>query len=267
MPRVDLGPVGAVVDPGPGLPKTAGEVEAAGFPTIWLSGGPMESLDQVTTAVTATSTARIGTSILSVDRFGADAVRSLYAELDAAHPGRLVLGLGGAHGAKPLATLRSYLDALDGVPRESLILSALGPRMLELARDRAAGAIPVLVTPDYTAQARAVLGGDTTLAVEQMVVLDTDADRARGLARQPLSFLRRNPGYAANFRRMGFTADEVEDLPDRLVDALVAWGDAEAIAARVAEHRAAGADHVAVLPLADDPAQWRLLASALLPAR
>jgi probable F420-dependent oxidoreductase len=264
MPRIELSPIGAVIDPGPDLAATAAEVEAAGFPTIWLSGGPMQSLDQVTTAMTATRSARIGTSIVSVDRFDADAVRSLYSELEAAHPGRLVLGLGGAHGAKPLATLRAYLDALDGVPRESLILSALGPRMLELARDRASGAIPVLVTPDYTAQARAALGDDATLAIEQMVVLDTDTERARGLARQPLSFLSKNPGYAGNFERMGFTEDDVRDLSDRLVDGLIAWGDADAIAARVAEHRAAGADHVAVLPLADDLSQWRPLAASLL---
>jgi probable F420-dependent oxidoreductase len=264
MARIELGPVGAVINPGPEVGVGAAAAEAAGFPTIWITGGPMESLDQVTAAVAATSTARIGTSIISVDRFDAQAVGRLYAELQASHPGRVVLGLGGAHGAKPLTTLRTYLDALDGVPREALLLSALGPRMLELARDRASGAIPVLVTADYTARARAALGDDSALAVELMTVLDTDPGRARDLARQPLSFLRTNPGYAANFRRMGFSDDEIEAVPDRMVDALVAWGDAEAIAARVEEHRRAGADHVAVLPLADDPAQWQPLASTLL---
>lgn len=265
MPRTELGPIGAVVNPGPGLETNAVEAEAAGFSTVWLAGGPLESLDQVTAAMTATRTVRIATSIVSVDRFGAEAVRALYAELETTHPGRLVLGIGGAHGAKPLTTLRAYLDALDGVPRESLVLSALGPRMLELARDRAAGAIPVVITPEYAAQARATLGGDATLAVELMTVLDTDAERARGLARQPLSFFRTNPGYAANFRRMGFTDEDVQQLSDRLVDALIPWGDADAIAKRAAEHHAAGADHVAVFPLADDPSQWRPLATALLP--
>ncbi|HET6663207.1 MAG TPA: LLM class flavin-dependent oxidoreductase, partial [Acidimicrobiales bacterium] len=146
-------------------------------------------------------------------------------------------------------------------------MAALGPRMLDLARDRAAGAFPVLVTPDYTARARARLGADTTLAIEQLVVLDTDPQRARQLARRPLGFLGRLPGYQASFRRMGFADDEIEQVGDRLVDALVAWGDADAVAARAAEHRDAGADHVAISVVTDPGAQpveeWRELAARL----
>ncbi|HEX6445618.1 MAG TPA: TIGR03620 family F420-dependent LLM class oxidoreductase [Streptosporangiales bacterium] len=268
MPRVDLGPIGAVISPDPTPPASAAaaaEVEAAGFPTIWLAGGGLESLEQVTAAVAGTREARISTAIISVDRFGAPDVAATYAALQGEHPGRFVAGLGGAHGAKPLATLRSYLDTLDTVPRESIVLSALGPRMLELARDRAAGAIPVLITPEYAARARETLGDDATLAVQLLVALEPDAERARAIARQPISFLRTVPGYAANFRRMGFTDDDIEQLTDRLVDALVACGDADTIAARVAEYRAAGADHVAVMPVAGDGTHWQALASALLP--
>ncbi|MBO0828839.1 MAG: TIGR03620 family F420-dependent LLM class oxidoreductase [Streptosporangiales bacterium] len=267
MPRIELGPLGAVISPAPDPVTTAAaaaEVEGAGFPTIWLAGGALESLEQVTAAVTATRSARIGTAIISVDRFGAADVASRYADLQGEHPGRFVVGLGGAHGAKPLATLRAYLDTLDTVPRESIVLSALGPRMLELARDRSSGAIPVLVTPEYAARARETLGDDATLAVQLMVVLETDAERARAAARQPLSFLRQVPGYSANFRRMGFTDDDIEQLSDRIVDALVAWGDGDEIAARVAQFHAAGADHVTVMPLVTDPSPWKALGSALL---
>lgn len=268
MPRISLAPVGAVISPEPEPMATAAvaaEVEGAGFPTLWLAGGALDSLEQVTAAVTGTRTARIGTSIISVDRFGAADVASRYAELQGEYPGRFVVGLGGAHGAKPLATLRAYLDTLDTVPRESIVLAALGPRMLQLARDRSSGAVPVLVTPEYAATARATLGEDRTLAVQLMVVLETDPDRARALARQPLGFLRTIPGYGANFRRMGFTDDDVDQLSDRMVDALVAWGDGDEIAARVARFHAAGADHVAVMPLDTGPSTWQALASALVP--
>jgi probable F420-dependent oxidoreductase len=267
MPRIDLGPIGAVISPDPTPPASAAvaaEVEAAGFPTIWLAGSSLQSLEQITGAVAGTRSARVSTAILSVDRFGAGDVAATYAALQGEHPGRFVAGLGGAHGAKPLSTLRAYLDTLDTVPRESIVLSALGPRMLELARDRASGAIPVLITPEYAARARATLGDDTTLAVQLMVALEADADRARTIARQPISYLRTVPGYGANFRRMGFTDEDIEQLTDRLVDGLVAWGDADAVAARVAEYHAAGADHVAVMPITGDPSPWRPLAAALL---
>lgn len=268
MPRIDLDRVGAVINPDPSPAATAAvaaEVDGAGFPTIWLAGGALESLEQITAAVAGTRAARIGTSIISVDRFAAADVAARYAGLQGEQPGRFVVGLGGAHGAKPLTTLRAYLDTLDTVPQESIVLSALGPRMLELARDRAAGAIPVLVTPEYAATARETLGDDATLAVQLMVVLETDPGRARAVARQPISFLRTIPGYAANFRRMGFGDEDIEQPTDRLVDALVAWGDADAIATRVAAFHAAGADHVAVMPLDADPSPWQVLGSALLP--
>jgi probable F420-dependent oxidoreductase len=197
----------------------------------------------------------------------------LYAELEAAHPGRFVVGLGGAHGPNPLATLGVYLDRLDSGPRPvppgARVMAALGPRMLDLARDRAAGAFPVLVTPEYTARARARLGDDTTLAVEQLVVVETDPQRARQIARGPLGFFGRVPAYQANFRRMGYTDDEATQLGDRLVDGVVAWGDADTVAARVTEHRQAGADHVAVSLITDSPHaqvvdQWRQLATRLV---
>jgi hypothetical protein len=116
------------------------------------------------------------------------------------------------------------------VPRSACVLAALGPRMLDLARDRTAGALPVLVTPEYTAQARARLGADALLVIQQLVILDADAARARAAARGPIGYLRDvEGGYRRHFRRMGFTEEDITQLSDRLVDALVVWGDLDTI--------------------------------------
>ena len=268
MTTIDLGPTGAVLSPGEeGFAATAGELERIGYSTIWLTGGPMEALSQVADAVTATDSARIATGIIPVDRFRSEDVAALYKRLEADAPGRFVVGLGGAHGADPLGTLSAYLDRLDGtIPRDRRVMAALGPKMMGLARDRAAGAFPVLVTPDRVRQAKATLP-DTTLAVEQLVVLDTDPASARATARGPLGFLGQVPAYQSSFRRMGFADADIADLGDALVDGLVAWGDAAAIADRVSALRDAGADHVAisVVSASSQPSldEWRAVAAAV----
>jgi probable F420-dependent oxidoreductase len=272
MTKLDLGRVGAVIDPGDAgrLADAALALEAAGYGTIWVTGGPLQALDQLVEVVRATSTARVASGILSVDRFPADDVAALYADLESSHPGRFVLGLGGAHGARPFATLSAYLDRLDaaGVPASRRIMGALGPRMIELAAERAAGAFPVLVTPEYTVDARARLGADPTLAVEQLVALAGDAAQARELALQPLGFLATLPQYQASFRRQGFTDGEIAGRANRLVDALVPGGTAARAAHAVTAQLGAGADHVAVSvvsggPAADSLDEWRELAAAL----
>jgi probable F420-dependent oxidoreductase len=171
---------------------------------------------------------------------------------------------------RPFATLGAYLDRLDaaGVASTARIMAALGPRMLDLARERASGALPVLVTPDYTAWARERLGDDRTLAVQQFVAPEADPARARSLARGPLGFLANAPAYQASFRRMGFTDQEITERGDRLVDALVAWGEPASIAAHLPQHLDAGADHVIISPVTDpaDPLSvepWRKLAEHL----
>ena len=273
MPKIELGPIGAVVNPGEGnaFVETAVELEQLGYTTIWLTGGPLTNLSQIAEVVRATKTVRVASGIISVDRFGADDVAGLFAGLQATHPGRFIVGLGGAHGPNPLPTLTAYLDRLDSVPTTSRVMAALGPRMLDLARDRAAGAFPVLVTPEYTARARSRLGPGATLAIEQLVVIETDLHRARAIARGTLGFLGQVPAYQASFRRMGFTEDEITQLADRLVDALVASGDADSVAAAISRQLNAGADHVAISVITDAPQaqsvhQWRQLAERLIAA-
>ena len=271
MTKIDVGTVGALVPPG--QEDLAAAVDRLGYSTVWLPGGPLERLDQVTAAVEATRHARVATGIVPVDRFDAADAARLYADLEAAHPGRFVLGLGGAHGPGPLTTLGAYLDRLDEdppvVPVGRRLLAALGPRMLDLARDRTSGALPVVVTTDYVADARARLGDATTLAVMQLVVLEADADRARATSRSgPLAFLTQAPAYRASLVRQGFGDAEIDGLADPVVDALVAWGDADSVAADLRRRLDAGADHIAVSLLDPaDTAAWEQLADALGLAR
>jgi probable F420-dependent oxidoreductase len=181
------------------------------------------------------------TSIIPADVYAPGEVTRLYAELQAGAPGRFIAGLGGPQVPRPLRPLNDYLDQLDQgeppVPASRRILAALGPRKLELARERAAGAVLLLVTPDYVRTGRRILGAQATLAVSLMAVLQADAARAREAARGPLRFLSGVAGYRASFTRMGFTASDIDGLSDELVDRLVAWGTTDAITARVNEHR------------------------------
>jgi probable F420-dependent oxidoreductase len=268
----ELGPVGAVVEPNTeGTFVDAGkQLEQLGFPTIWVIGGPLEGLGQLGLLIDGTQTARIASGILAADRFAADDVAAFYQAVDATQPGRFVLGLGGARGPDSFASLNAYLDRLDerGVPAGRRIMAALGPRSLDLARERAAGAFPVLVTPEYTGQARERLGKGPTLAVEQFAIVEADPERARAVGRGPLGFMSQLPFYQASFRRQGFDDSDIADVSDRLVDGLVAWGDVDSVAARITEHHAAGADHVAVILMSATPDLptdgWAALAESLL---
>ncbi|MGW4523512.1 TIGR03620 family F420-dependent LLM class oxidoreductase [Amycolatopsis sp. NPDC004378] len=251
-----LGPLGAThtaLDTEAAV-ATAAELEELGYATLWLPGGQGNNLPRIAEVVRGTSRIQVASGILSVDRVPSAEVASTYADLPA---GRFVVGLGGAHGARPLATMNDYLDELEEtVPASARILSALGPRMLGLARDRASGAYPYLVTTDYVASAREILGTGPRLSVLLNVVAEPDPARVREVVRGgSLKFLAGVPGYAANFRRMGFTDADVAELSDRLVDGLTVWGDFDAVVARLREFRAAGADQV-VVPLSDLPREW-----------
>lgn len=257
--RLELGPVGIALDvlPGDEHLNQAAELEHLGYRTLWLPGGQIDDLSQISKIICATTTVRVGAAILSVDRYRPEIVAAFYAEMQGAAPDRLVVGLGGPQQPKPLQVMAEYLTSLDTidppVPAARRMLAALGPRKLELARDRCAGAIPLLVTPEYTASARQILGGESDLVIDQMVVLDTTAARARETARGPLRFLSTVSGYPANFARMGLSAGDISGLSDRLVDALIAWGDIDSIVDRITSHLQAGADQVVVTVLTQDP--------------
>jgi probable F420-dependent oxidoreductase len=175
---------------------------------------------------------------------------------------------------RPYSAMREYLSALDSasdpVPAGARVLAALGPKMLELSRERAAGAHPYLVTVEHTAKAREILGGNALLAPELKVVLDPDLDSARATARNYLRFYLPMPNYTNNLVRLGFGEDDFRDGgSDRLLDAVLALGDADTIAARAADFLAAGADHLAIQVVTGDPQHdlpleaWRRLAWAL----
>lgn len=250
MPRMDLGPIAVALDVSADTYlEDAVELEKLGYAALWQGGGQLTTLDPLADVIRATSTIQVGPAIIALDVHGPEAVASLYADVDRTDPERLIVGLGGPQqGAKPLAAMNAFLDRLDAatppVPVDRRILAALGPRKLELARERFAGAMTLLTTPDYTASAREILGPDSTLIVEDLVAFDSDPSRARELVRGTVGFLAGVGGYAANFRRMGFADADIDNVSDRLIDAIVAWGDAEAIAARVRAHLDAGADQV-----------------------
>jgi probable F420-dependent oxidoreductase len=260
------------------IAEAAAELEELGYGTIWVGGSPSPA--HVVPLLRATSRITVATGILSIWQHEAADVAAQRAELNRAHPGRFVLGLGVSHSHlagqyhRPYSAMRDYLSALDAapepVPADGRVLAALGPRMLELSRDRAAGAHPYLVTVEHTATARDVLGEHALLAPELKVVLDPDLERARRTARDYLGFYLPMPNYTNNLLRLGFAEDDFRDGgSDRLVDALFALGDAEAIAERVDAYLSAGADHLAIQVVTDQPAdalprrEWRRLAEAL----
>ncbi|MFI8216098.1 LLM class F420-dependent oxidoreductase [Streptomyces sp. NPDC085932] len=259
------------------LAEAAAELEELGFGAVWLGGS--SSAAHAVPLIEATSTLTVGTSIQSIWQHEPDASGAAFAELESAHPGRFVLGLGVSHARlaeqyrRPYSALVSYLDGLDaaGVPVDRRALAALGPKSLRLTRDRAAGTIPYLVTPEHTAHAREVLGEGPLLAPELAVVPETDPVRARALAREFLEFYLSLPNYTNNFLRHGFTEEDLKDGgSDRLVDALFAWGDETAVRARIDAFFEAGADHVALQVIDGEPRDalprktWRDLAALLL---
>ncbi|MGW0414696.1 LLM class F420-dependent oxidoreductase [Streptomyces collinus] len=235
------------------IAEAAAELEQLGYGAAWLGGSSAPR--HAAPLLEATSRLVVGTSIQSIWQYEAEESAAGFAELESAHPGRFLLGLGVSHAKladqyrRPYSALVGYLDALDtaGVPAGRRVLAALGPKTLELSRDRSAGAIPYLVTPEHTARAREILGETPLLAPEFAVVLETDPATARALAREHLSMYLALPNYTNSFRRLGYTDDDLADGgSDRLVDALYAWGDESRIHTRLTAFHEAGADHVAI---------------------
>lgn len=251
------------------------ELSELGYSTLWLGGSPSADLRIVEELLDRSSDLVVATGIASVWDPPPEVAAASYHRVNGRHPERVLVGLGASHEfligaayARPYSKIVSYLDGLDAAPEplpvDRRVLAALGPRTLRLAAGRAAGAHPYLVTPEHTATAREILG-DGLLAPEQKVVLEPDPGKARALARDGIALYLGLPNYVDSLRRLGFTDDDLAAPgSDRLVDALVAWGDAEAVRARIDEHRDAGADHVAVQILNEDKlAVLRALAPVL----
>jgi probable F420-dependent oxidoreductase len=265
----------------------ARRVEQLGYSALWLPDTVgRDPFTHIAHLADVTSTLVFATGIASIFHRHAGPMKQAANTLAEQTGGRFVLGLGVSHGpmveglrkldySKPLSQMREYLATMDASPYSSVppetapprLLAALGPKMLELARDAADGAHPYWTTPRHTAQAREILGADKLLCVEQKVVLSTDASRAREAAVRALTPYATLPNYENTWRRLGFTEEQIEHRDDAFVDAVVAWGDADTIRARLREHYDAGASHVCIQPVPVDPARgvdWACL-EALAP--
>lgn len=273
-----LGPYGIWRPVSMVTPDLAAELERLGFGALWLGGSPRADLAIVDKLLAATNELVVATGIVNMWQSDAHEVAASYARIEARHPGRFLLGVGTGHReaikqyAKPYDTIAAYVDVLlaDGVPAGSLVLAALGPKMLRLAAERTAGAHPYLVTPAYVEQAREIMGAGPLLAVEHKAVIEPDPHAARAIGRprvhRPYLGL---VNYTSNLRRLGWSDEHLAgEGSDELIDALVARGDPDQVAAQLSEFLDAGADHVCVQLLhaetdADPVPGYRQLAAAL----
>jgi probable F420-dependent oxidoreductase len=254
--RDHLGRFGVWLGSSQVTPELALGLERLGYGTLWLGGSPSGELTQVDELLDATTNLALATGIVNMWKDDAHTVAASFRRIEEHYPGRFLLGVGAGHReatqeyAKPYDTLARYVDVLraDGVPADSLVLAALGPRVLRLSAERAGGAHPYLVPPEHTRQARKILGPGPLLAPEQKVVLEADPEKARAIGRPRVQ----NPylglvNYTSNLRRLGWSEEDLAGGgSDALIDALVAHGSGEQVAARLAEHFDAGADHVCV---------------------
>jgi probable F420-dependent oxidoreductase len=294
---MDLGRIGIWTyqlnyQPASKVREVAAELEELGYGTLWIGEAAYrEPLTHAGFLLSATNRMVVATGIANI--WARDPLMMTAAQLTLAeaYPERFLLGLGVSHARlvegirghqyqRPFAAMRRYLDEMDEAAQAyraakpeatpPRVLAALGPRMLALAAERAWGAHPYLVTPDHTAKVRSALGPNRWLLPEQAVVLETNREQARAIGRRHISRYLDLPNYTNNWRRLGFTDDDlVEKGSNRLVDALVAWGDVETVSERVKDHLHAGADHVCVQVFSAEPhrlplAEWRSLAIAML---
>lgn len=293
-PNIDIGTYGiwtAALDMQPSVVARAAvaELDELGFGAVWIPETVFrEPFVHAALLLGGSSRIKVATGI--VNRYGRDplACNAAMQTLNEAFPGRFLLGLGVSHEhlvawvrkhdySRPYSGMVDYLDAMEharffaptGEPPAQMVLAALGPRMLRLAAERTAGALPYFVPPEHTAVARDLMGPGPLLAVEQMVVLEVDPSTARSTARRHMAVYLQAPNYTRNLARFGFGDDDVADGgSDRLVDAIVARGTMDDVLARVREHLDAGADHVCIQVLHPDTAhlplpEWRELSGAL----
>ena len=241
--------------------------EGLGYDALWYPEGTgYESFSFAGLVLSETERLRAASGIANI--YARDAIAAIagHDSLNNFHGDRFVLGLGVSHVplvegfrghtyAKPVATMRAYLDAMEATalsiptPERNVVLAALGPRMLALAAERTRGAHPYNVTPEHTARAREIVGADAWLCVEQKVCLTTEASRARAVAAQALAIYLPLANYRNNWLSLGFGEDDLSGQgSDRFLDAMVAWGSAEALRGRIRDHFDAGASHVCIQP-------------------
>jgi probable F420-dependent oxidoreductase len=292
---VTLGRIGiwtSTLDSQPALKAQAAarELERMGYAAIWFPESVRrEAVSNAGLLLAATSRIVVATGIANIYARDAMTMAAGQKTLAEAYPGRFLLGLGVSHRSnveqvrghtygRPVATMRAYLEAMSKAPYQSVepaekpetVLAALGPNMLKLAAEQTAGAHPYFVPVEHTRRARDVLGQAALLAPEQAVVLETDPERARAVARGHTERYLRLPNYVNNLRRLGYTEEDVAGRgSDRLVDDVVAWGDVDQVSSRIRAHFEAGADHVCVQVIREDQTalpleEWKALADQLL---
>ena len=271
------------------MQETAAELEELGYGALWYGEATgREALTKAGLLLAGTKRIVVATGIANI--YGRDPVTMVAGQktLAEAYPNRFLLGLGVSHiplveklrghrYEKPVPAMRAYLDAMDQAPYQAVppgpksprVLAALGPLMLKLSAERADGAHPYNSTPEHTRQARQLLGPNPYLCPEQAIILETDPAKARAIARKFLAIYLGLPNYTNNFLRLGFQESDISGGgSDKLIDAVVAWGDLKTTLNRIREHHSAGADHVCIQVLTDESKtfpmrEYRELASAI----
>jgi len=252
----------------------AREVESLGYGSLWVGGSPSGDLQIVEDVIAATKSIGVATGIVNMWREDADAVAGSYHRIQERHPDRFLLGVGIGHPEataeyrSPFETMVSYLAELAaaGVPRQRIIVAALGPRSLRLAGQRTVGSHPYFTTPRHTRLAREIVGEGVVVAPEQTVVVDDDRDRAREVARPFAARYLGLVNYRNSLLREGWAQEDLENGgSEQLLDQVVLIGAASQVADGIRAHVEAGADHVSIQVLGDDPmVGYRALARELL---
>lgn len=285
--RIGLWAVDFDLQPMTKAQEAIAQVEEMGYGAVWVPEATIrEPFASTALLLSATKKMVLATGIASLHARTAQTMQAGWKTLTEAFPDRFLLGIGVSHAPmvqgvhkgnydKPYSTMVEYLDAMDNgiffaaapTTAPQRVLAALGPKMLKLAAERGAGAHPYFTPVEHTAFARETMGTGALLAPELAVVLETDATKAREIARKYMTTYTRLPNYTNNLKRFGFTEDEITKQEDRLVDAIVAWGSLDTVVAAVKGHLDAGADHVCIQVLTDKPGtlpmrEWQELADA-----
>ena len=253
----------------PEAAASAKRIESLGYDTLWLPETVGKNPFVLAAWLLANTTRlKVATGIANIYHREPTVSRALQYTLGEQSADRFIMAIGVSHkplveGVRkleygpPVATMRNYLEQMDTAPYTAVrnendpltLIAALGPKMLELAKTHTQGAHPYFTGPSHTKIAREILGEGPLLCVEQKVILETDAEKARELARPVAKIYNRLPNYRNNWLRMGLTDNDIDNLSDRFIDETFAWGDVDAIRERIGAHIQAGADHVCIQPI------------------